>query len=144
MNKLLEAPLPIFLGGIAQVLPEGMTENVPGWGMGLIAGVFLVAYVMEKTGYMPHKNGKDAHPIDFTEDDRTALKTMAVEVKKVTDLLAGRGPSGIERVLTMSSAIESHGELLEKIVELQSMQLDLAKSQAEHLKVLAENSVRRA
>ena len=90
VSRLLDTPVPIVLGLFSQSIP-GMGDlpagaEAPQYMMGAFAGIFLVAYILKITGYMPHKNGKDAHPIDFTESDRASMTKMSAEVRKLTDL----------------------------------------------------------
>lgn len=130
LNKLLEAPFPILVGLISQaqtITPDRGTTptgsmDAPEYMMGAFAGIFLVAYILKITGYMPHKDGKDAHCIDFTDADRRAMNKMAQEVRKVTDLLAFRDGDGLERFPKMSSQTSRQGEVLDKLSRTQDAQ----------------------
>lgn len=141
VGKLLNTPVPIVLGLFSQSIP-GVGDlpagaEAPQYMMGAFAGIFLVAYILKITGYMPHKNGKDAHPIDFTESDRASMTKMAVEVKKMTDLLASRDDNGFERFLKMNSRISEQGDMLRQIAEIQESQVASQKEMAIQLSAIA-------
>ena len=146
VSKLLNTPVPIVLGLFSQSIP-GVGDlpagaEAPQYMMGAFAGIFLVAYILKITGYMPHKNGKDAHPIDFTESDRASMTRMAVEVKKMTDLLASRDDNGFERFLKMNSRISEHGDILRGIAEIQESQVASQKAIADQLGTVARRQAR--
>ena len=146
VSRLLDTPVPIVLGLFSQSIP-GMGDlpagaEAPQYMMGAFAGIFLVAYILKITGYMPHKNGKDAHPIDFTESDRASMTKMSAEVRKLTDLLASRDDNGFERFLKMNSRISEHGDILRQIAEIQEAQVSTQKTMADQLSTVASIQAR--
>ena len=133
--RLLDIPLPIILPLVAQgVLPDSVTEGAPDWVMGLIAGVFLVVYIANMYGKMPGKPVGGGNG-GINGGDRRMLAQVAVETKKLTEMLAWRDDDGMERFPLAAKHAKESKELLEEILKVQA-------SQERHLDKIAQHLAR--
>ena len=131
--RLLDIPLPIILPIVAQsVLPDSVTEGAPDWVMGLIAGVFLVVYLANIYGKMPGKPVGGGNG-GINGGDRKMLAQVALETKKLTEMLAWRDDDGMERFLLTAKHTKESKELLIEILKVQGTQERHLDKIAQHL-----------
>ncbi len=134
--KLINAPVPIV---VALILPQvvGKPDSaplIPGgpqWAGIVVATVAVLLWFLNAVGRLPGTNGgTNRRGASFTEDDR-------IQLRKVADLLATRNDDGMERILVMGQQTREIHEVMARLAVAQEQT-------ANHMKVLAENSIRNA